>query len=230
MEMKTRDRIRFATATVAPALALALLLAAAAPAWARYKAPGWEAGPREGYPASLSSEGVTIAVEPLYTDELAARAFDKKDLVTRGIMPFGVVIFNDNDFPVEVDGLSIELIHKERGDVHVKTMPPSEVVWRVSRRDKTWRTQRIPRLEPDGFDKDMLEDFDGKFLMDATAPPHGKAGGFLYLHLPLGEAPSAEEVAAFLSGALLYIPKIYRQDDGSRMIYFEVDLAPAVKR
>jgi len=185
-----------------------------------YKAPAWEPGSREKYPAFLTSEGVTIAVEPLYTDSLAASAFDKKDMITRGIMPFAVVIFNDNDFAVEVSGLDIELIHNDRPDVRIKTMPPNEVTWRLSQRDRTWRTQRIPRLSQNQLDRNMLEDFDKKFLMKKTVAARGTAGGFLYLHLP-----EKENVEEFLSGAMLYIPRIFRLDDGSRMIYFEISLA-----
>ena len=200
-------------------LTFAVVLAAAVTGLA-YRAPAWEPGPRESYPAFLTSEGVTIAVEPLYTDKLAATAFDKNDMITRGIMPFAVVIFNDNEFPVEVSGLDIELIHKDRPDVRIKTMPPNEVTWRLSQRDKTWRTQRIPRLSQNELDRNMLEDFDKKFLMKKTVAARDKAGGFLYLHLPENE--SAEE---FLSGAMLYIPRIFRLDDGTRMIYFEISLA-----
>jgi hypothetical protein len=197
-------------------LVFAVMIAAAGTCMA-YKARKWEPGPRENYPAFLTSEGVTIAIEPLYTDKLAASAFDKKDMITRGIMPFAVVIFNDNDFSVEISGLDIELIHRDRPDVRIKTMPPNEVTWRLSQRDKTWRTQRIPRLSQSELDRDMLEDFDRKFLMKKTVAEHGTAGGFLYLHLP-----ENENVEEFLSGAIVYIPRIYRLDDGSRMIYFEI--------
>ena len=200
----------------------AVVLAAAVTCLA-YKARVWEPGPRESYPAFLTSEGVTIAIEPLYTDELAARAFDKKDMITRGIMPFAVVIFNDNDFRVEISGLDIELIHNDRPDVRVKTMPPNEVTWRLMQRDKSWRSQRIPRLSQNELDRDMLEDFDKKFLMKKIVEARGNAGGFLYLHLP-----ENENVQEFLSNAAIYIPRIYRLDDGSRMIYFEISLAPAV--
>ena len=202
-----------------------VVFAIAATGLARYKAPAWDPGARESYPAFLTSEGVTIAIEPLYTDELAARAFDKKDMITRGIMPFAVVIFNDNDFRVEVSGLDIELIHKNSPDIRIKTMSPNEVTWRLSQRDKKWHTQRIPRLSQNELDQDMLEDFDKKLLMKKTVEARGMAAGFLYMHLP--EKESAEE---FLTGAMFYIPKIYRLDDGSRMIYFEIELAPAVRK
>ena len=200
----------------------AVVIAAAATGLA-FKVASWEPGPRESYPAFLTSEGVTMAVEPLYTDKLAASVFDKKDMITRGIMPFALVIFNDNDFPIEVSGLDIELIHKDRPDIRVKTMPPNEVTWRLSQRDKTWQTQRVPRLSQNELDRNMLEDLDNKFLMKKTVAARGKAGGFLYMH-----PPENESVEEFLSGAMFYIPRIFRLDDGSRMIYFEISLAPAL--
>ena len=203
----------------------ACFIAAAGTGRSLYKAPAWEPGPRESYPAFLTSEGVTIAVEPLYTDKLAAGVFEKKDMITRGIMPFAVVVFNDNDFPVEVSGLDIEMIHMDRPDIHIKTMSPNEVTWRLSQRDKTWRTQRVPRLSQKELDRNMLENFDNKFLLNKTAAAHDRAGGFLYMHLPENE--SAGE---FLSGAMFYIPRIRRLDDGTRMIYFEVSLAAAVRK
>ena len=202
---------------------LASVIAVAGTGLALYKAPAWEPGSRESYPAFLTSEGVTISVDPLYTDELAAKAFDKKDMITRGIMPFAVIIFNDNDFSVEVSGLDMELIHNDQPSIRIKTISPNEVTWRLSQRDKTWRTQRIPRLSQNELDRNMLDDFDNKFLFSKTVVAHGKASGFLYLHLP-----ENEKVEEFLSGAMLYIPKIHRLDDGSRMIYFEISLASAV--
>src|SRR5437773_11461533 len=70
---------------------------------AGYKARPWSIRPLESYPSRLTSEGVTIAVEPLFLDSLAAKVFDKNDMVTRGIMPVAILIFNENDFPVMVD-------------------------------------------------------------------------------------------------------------------------------
>jgi hypothetical protein len=195
------------------------LLWAASPIWAGYKARPWTINARETYPASLTSEGVTIAVEPLFNDALAARVFDKTDMVTRGIMPLAVVIFNDNDFPVEVDGLSIQLIH---GEDHLRTLSPNEVVTRVFRKDKSWlpRVSRAPRSE---LNTDALDDIDSKFLMEKIVAPHDKGGGFLFLHLP-----DPGNWASYLSESVIYIPNVYRRDNGSRMIFFEIGLSPAI--
>jgi hypothetical protein len=200
---------------------IALLLAlTAATVLAGYKAKPWTPRALESYPARLSSEGVTIAADPLYRDTLAAQVFDKSDIVTRGIMPLGVIIFNDNDFPVTVVTGSIELIN---GDEHVHTMLPNEVVQRVFTKSNkgSWIPQPIPRM-PSGnsLNRDALDDFDHKFLGEKTIEPHSKGGGFLYVHIP------AEKIEPYLAASRLYIPDVYRQDKGERMIFFEIDLKP----
>jgi len=200
-------------------LGLALLLLSA-PIWAKYKARPWNINPREGYPASLASEGVTIAVEPLFTDALAARVFDIDDMVTRGIMPLAILIFNDNDFPIEVDGLSIQLIH---GSDRIRTTSPNEVVNRLFRKDSKWISQPLPRASKSELNKEALDDFDGKFLMEKFVGPREKAGGFLYLHIP-----GTQDLSSYLSESVVYIPNVYRRDTGSRMIFFEIELRAAI--
>jgi len=190
------------------------------PTWAGgYKARPWTPGERSAYPASLTSEGVTIAAEPLFSDALAARVFDKSDMITRGIMPLALIIFNDNDFPVEVDGLSVELIHDSE---HIRTMSPNEIVYRLFRKDSSWLKAVIPRIPRSELNQDALADFDSKFLMEKIVEPHSKGGGFLYLHI------NPTMLGPYLAKSVVYIPNVYRRDDGSRMIFFEIDLEPAI--
>jgi hypothetical protein len=191
-------------------------------AYAGYKARPWPIRPRDSYPATLTSEGVTIAVEPLFTNELAAKVFDKNDIVTRGIMPLAVVIFNDNDFAVVVDGDSIELV---QGEDHFRSLPVEEVVHRLfQKRSSNIFIPRVPRVGADKDNQDALEDFSFKALRDKRVMEHDKGGGFLYLRIA-----GVNNVADYLSKARVYIPEVYRQDTGSRMIYFEIDLKPAVE-
>lgn len=202
-------------------LGLTFILASAV-SFAGYKARPWIIRPRESYPASLSSEGITIAVEPLFKDALAAQVFDKNDMVTRGIMPLAVVVFNDNDFPIALNGTSIELI---QGEDHFHTLPVNEVVHRLFQKGGKgrWIPQPFPRITVDRGNQDALEDFGRKFLSDKMVGAHDKGGGFLYLHIP-----EAADMAGYLSKARLYIPKVYRQDTGAKMIFFEMDLKPAI--
>ena len=196
------------------------LLSLSAPIWAKYKARPWNINDRESYPAILTSEGVTIAAEPLYTDALAARVFDIDDMVTRGIMPLAILIFNDNDFPIEVDGLSVQLIH---GSDRIRTLSPNEVVNRLFRKDKKWISQPLPRASKSELNREALDDFDAKFLMEKFVGPREKAGGFLYLHIPGSRDPPS-----YLSNSTVYIPNVYRRDNGSRMIFFEIELRAAI--
>lgn len=209
-----KNRVRFLLAL--PAAFLLLW----APLWAGYKARTWSMGARESYPASLTSEGVTIAVAPLYTDELASRVFDRSDIVTRGIMPLAILIFNDNDYPIEVDGLSIELIN---GEDRIRTLPPNEVVYRLYKRDRSWISSPIPKMSRGELNEDALDDFDAKFLMDRIVPPHDKGSGFLYMHI------RSKDPLEYLSQSLLYIPNVYRRDNDTRLIFFEIAVDPALK-
>lgn len=209
-----KRRVRFLLALPAAFLLLC------APLWAGYKARTWSVGARDRYPASLTSEGVTIAVAPLYTDEIASRVFDRGDIVTRGIMPLAIIIFNDNDYPIEVDGMSIELIN---GEDRIRTLPPNEVVYRLYRKDRSWVSSPIPKLSRGELNEDALDDIDAKFLMDRIVPPHDKASGFLYMHI------RSNDPLEYLSKSLLYIPNVYRRDNDSRLIFFEIEVAPALK-
>jgi hypothetical protein len=192
---------------------------------AGYKARPWSLREPDTYPAKLTSEGVTIAVEALFRDTLAAQVFDKNDMITRGIMPIAVVIFNDNDFPVLVGYESIELIN---GDEHVHTLLPNEVVARLFAKGSKniWIPQPLPRRSSgDQLNPDALSDFDHKFLGEKLVEARSRGGGFLYVHLPTTGDP-----AAYLTDARLYIPDVYRQDKGEKMIFFEIDLKPAIEK
>jgi hypothetical protein len=200
-----------------------IFLLASAVSFAGYKARPWTIRARDSYPASLTSEGVTIAVDPLFKDLLAAQVFDKNDMVTRGIMPLAVVIFNDNDFPIAVDGSTIALI---QGDEHFHTLPVNEVVQRLFRKStkSVWIPQPVPRVPTVARgNQDALDDFDHKFLGNKMIGGHAKGGGFLYLQIP-----ESKDAAGFLSKARLYIPEVHRQDTGAKMIFFEIDLKPAI--
>jgi hypothetical protein len=209
--MKINARLSFI-----PLLAITLISSAGI-SLAGYKARGWTPESRESYPASLTSEGVTIAASPLFNDALAARVFDKDDMVTRGIMPLAIVIFNDNDFPVEVDPLSIELIAESE---HIQTLTPKDAVNHLYNKDKFHLGQGALKIA----DEKAFKDLNDKFLMDKVIAPHSKGGGFLYLKIY-----SPKDLASFLSTATVYIPNVYRQDKGSRLIFFEISLSPAIQ-
>jgi len=217
-----RQRPRLLLPLCAQALFLTLALA---PSYAGYKARPWNPRPVDSYPARLTSEGVTIAVEPLYRDDLAAQVFDKDDMVTRGIMPLAIIIFNDNDFPIRIEANQIEII---AGDEHVHTLQPGEVVSRIYQKGKknVWIPQPIPRVPTGGgVNQDALSDIEYKFLGSKYVDPHGKGGGFIYVH-----PPSEGDILSYLSNSRVYIPDVFRGDTRARMIFFEIELKPATEK
>jgi hypothetical protein len=197
---------------------LVTVLLASATVLAGYKPHPWKLRAAEDYPARLTSEGITIAAEPLFLDALAGQVFDKDDIVTRGIMPLGVVIFNDNPFPVRLDSSTIEIIE---GDEHIHAIPPSDAVHQLF---KGSRNILVPSSIPkQTLNPEALADFELKSLEGKEIGAHDKGGGFLYLRI------SSRDIRSDLSRSRLYIPDIYRQDKGSRLIFFEIDLKPAIE-
>ncbi len=191
---------------------------------AAYKARPWKPRPRESYPAQQASQGLVVAVDPLFRDPLAEQVFDKDDIVSRGIMPLAVIVFNDNDFPVEINAATIELII---GEDHSRTMEPERVVPILFKQtgNRSYIPIPIPRGVSGGNPIDEpLEDFDHKFLSDKTIGAKSTAGGFLYF-----KVPQTKTLVAVLAKARIYIPEIIRQDNGSRLMYFEIDLKPAIE-
>ena len=78
----------------------------------------------ESYASRLTSEGLAVAVVPVFTDALATKTFDK-NIVSDGIMPMAIAISNNNRFGVDVYGNSIELIVK--GD-HIRPVSREKTV------------------------------------------------------------------------------------------------------
>jgi hypothetical protein len=207
-----------------PAVSTVLVFLTLVPApFAGYKARPWAPRAPETYPARLTSEKVTIAVEPLYRDALAASVFDTKTMVTAGIMPLAVVVFNDNDFPVSLQAASIELLTRED---RIRTLETVEVLRKVF--PKAANAIIGPRgasgKSLNRGDNPALDDLDNKFLDDRTIPAHGKSGGFLFFLVP-----QRPDITGYLSGSTVYIPEVVRTDTGANLIFFEIELQPALQ-
>jgi len=201
-------------------------ISAVIPIPAGYKARPYVPLPIESYPSRLTSEGLTVAVEPMFTDALAAKAFDKKDIVTSGIMPLAIIISNKNGFAVEVRGSSIELIVKRD---RILPVGPEEAVMRIFQHTLPPQEVRIPspvpfpRVAIYRSNADAFDDFSRKHLGIKRTEPNSVAAGFVYL--PVKTVANLRED---LAGAQIYIPDLYRVDTGQPMMFLEIDLEPAV--
>ena len=203
---------------------LPLLLLSTLALAASYKARPWTPRAMDSYPAKLTSEGITVAVDPLCTDALARQVFDKNDILTRGIMPLAVIVFNSNDFAVEVEGASCELNLR---DDHVHPMAPDQAAQRVYQQKMQERPSRIPggtpRLKLTSAPAEAVQDFKNKYFGIKRIGPKSTAGGFLFFPVP-----EEMDMRSYLADRRVYIPEISRVDTGASMIYFEIDLKPAI--
>lgn len=207
-------------------LVIVLFLLATLAMPAGYKARPWMPRAIESYPARLVSEGITIAVDPLYSDALAAQVFDKPDIVARGIMPLAVIIFNSNDFALDVNGKTIELLQEED---RIQGIDPLLAVERIyasmpSPQVRIKNPIPLPKIKVAKSHAEACQDFKDKFFtLLRHVDPHSTAGGFLFL--PVGHTAYLNKA---LASARVYIPNIYRSDNGKSLLFFEIDLKPAL--
>jgi len=196
------------------------------PALAGYKARPYVPLPIESYPSRLTSEGLTVAVDPMFTDALAAKAFDKKDMVTNGIMPVAIIFTNTNGFTVEVEGSSIELIVKGE---HIRPVSPEQAVLRLFQHKMPSQEVHVPSPVPlprvivVRSNADAMDDFSQKHIELKRIAPNTVVVGFVYLPVKI-PAKLREDLAE----AQIYIPDLYRVDTGQPMMFLEIDLKPAV--
>ena len=121
-------------------------------------------------------------------------------------------------------------------------MPPVEQIERVERKGDAWGPrQLVPHVRVDQpirgdavgdhagthwefANGAALDDFDQKFLSRKVVAPHEKGIGFLYLHIP-----ETKDIRGYLAKSRVYIPDVQRYDSGASMIYFEIELEPALR-
>ncbi len=194
--------------------------------FAGYKAPRYEPLPIDSYPCRLTSEGLTVAIDPMFSDQFAAKAFDKKDIVSSGVMPVAIIISNKNKFPVELNGFTIELLVKED---HIRPLTPEQAVMQIFQYKRTERQVRVPspvpfpRIEITKVNSDAFDDFSYKHLGLKRVEPDSVGAGFVYM--PVKKFPNLRD---YLLDSRIYIPDVRRADVREPMIFFEIDLRPAL--
>ena len=145
----------------------------------------------------------------------------------RGIMPLAIIIFNSNEFAVEVEAGPIELISKGN---RIQGVSPDLAFRRIFQR--TYRPPQevripspvpFPRTEIAISDETAYDDFLHKYLGYRRIEPKSTAAGFIYL--PVENVSSLRQL---LAEAQIYIPDLYRVDTGAAMMFLEIDLKPAI--
>ncbi len=210
-----------------PILFLVLLGAIVALAAKEYVAP--RANPANSYPAhdAHSNEGVTIAADPYDQAEKAAAIFTVP-FEDAGFLPIFLVISNDNDEPVSLTNLHVELVTANKSKVQPAI---SDDIQRRFRRGgpRTGEPPK-PRLPipgtrvpkpPKSESRDAVEEFNQASFVAKAVEPHGNQAGFLFFDVT--------DISRPLAGAHLYVSGV-RNAKGQDLMFFDIPLDDYLNR
>jgi hypothetical protein len=163
--------------------------------------------PIESYPAQAKIGGVTIAANPYSTDEESFKAFDVKDLNSRGYFPIHIIIRNNTSSYLTIRTKNVLLINSSAEQLY--TTPAAIVV------DEVYGlSNKIPAKESKEKDSaapakkgSPLTDFTSKELINASLEPETVVDGFLFFYTPNPKKNLFE-------GSTLYIPKL--EEEGTK--------------
>ena len=190
---------------------LALLLSIAA-AFGADKDSKFTAQPASSYPCRQSISQVTVAVDPVVSDEKAKTAFGKHNPYNYGILPILVVIQNDSSKTMRIDQLQIQYIGLRRTRIDFTPAKDIRFLQAPRRPDVMSGPSGKPKILKH---KNPLEEWEieGRAFAARMLPPGQSASGFFYFQ------------TGFQKGSQLYLTGIKEADSGKELFYYEIPLA-----
>ena len=186
-----------------------------------YKSVEIRAKEAREYAAHQESQNLVIAAHPCDTRHEARKLFDTDKFARKRILPVLIVVENNNDFVVSLDGRAIFLIdpagnqHRPLhyldvlADLNDKRRPPiSDFPPRVPGRRGS-RTRKIASQE-------MLADFEQKSFGEKLIAPYAKDFGVVFYEIPWDGWD--------LSKSRFYIPEVYNFSAREPLVFFEFEV------
>ena len=192
---------------------LALLLSISAGFAADKQPAPFKAGPAASYAAHQTNDKVTIGVDPYIIGDKVKVAFGKVDPYSYGMMPVLVVIQNDSNISIKLDGLQAEYVGPN-GD-RVPSTPAKDVRYaNAPRRPNVigGPAGAVPKIIGHKNPLDEWE-IEGRALAAGMLPPGQSASGFLYFQTGLQR------------GATIYLRGLTNAANGEELIFFELPLS-----
>ena len=189
---------------------LALLLSISA-AFAADKPSTFKPAPAASYTSHQTNDKITMGVDPYVMGDKIKAAFGKVDPYQNGILPVLVVIQNDSDGAIKLDGIRAEYV-SPNGD-RVDATPAKDV--RYSRgvdRPKVMSGPGGPKVLGKKNPLDAWE-IEGRGFAAQMLPAGQSASGFFYFQTGLQR------------GATIYIRGLTRASNGQELLYFELPLS-----
>jgi hypothetical protein len=191
-----------------------------------YKIKSVQVLPVEAYPAQATVGRVTVAADPYASDEKSFKAFDVKDLNSRGFFPIHIIIRNNTSSYLAIHTKNVILITSSGEQLY--TTPSALIVDEVfglsnktpdkkSKDSKDSRSSKDSRNSKDSKDASdpappakkgsPLTDFISKELVNASMDPDAIVDGFLFFY-------TTDPKKNLFEGSTLYIPKL--EEEGTR--------------
>lgn len=202
-------------------LSKAILLIVTATAGAQDNAR-FEPRPASTYAARQTIDSVTIAVEPYEGREKTKEVFGKTDFGKLGVLPVLVLIANDSDRVLQLDGMRVQLITAQRQKVDPLAADDVLRSGPVKRPDMTPRTSPLPGIGRGRRSTGTPGEIEAREFVAPVVPARGSAHGFFYFRM--GKGPDR------LPGSKVYITGIRDARTGADLLYFEIGLDAYVKK
>jgi hypothetical protein len=172
-------------------------------------------GPASSYASKQTNEHVTIAVKAYDTEELAHTAFGKLNPYQYGILPVLVVVQNDSDQSLRLDGLQVQYTGYD--GKQIDATPAADVPYAVEGPRRPGPGGPMPLPIPPELRKKHKNPLSGPEIQTRAfsarmLPPHDTAYGFVYFQ------------AHHRPGDSVYISGIREASTGRALFYFEIPL------
>ena len=195
-----------------------LLAGAVAPG---YKSVEVRAKAAKQYAAHQESQNLIIAAYPCDTRHKARQLFDTDKFAKKRILPVLIVVENNNDFVVSLDGRAIFLIDST-GTQH-RPMHYLDVLADLNNK----RRPPISDFPPQGpgrrgsrkikiASKEMLADFEQKAFGEKLIAPYNKDFGVVFYEIPWEGWD--------LSKSRFYLPEIFNFSAKESLVFFEFEI------
>jgi hypothetical protein len=167
-------------------------------------------------------EHVGVAADPYDTREKQRELF-VGDYLNHSLLPIFVVITNNNDQPISLTNIRMELLTRDRA----KASPSNDndLYRRFTKtkryEDKSTGSRKIPYPIPlpkgdqGAVKKELREEFDASQFFAKAVEPHGTQSGFVFFDIGGLENPTL--------GATLTITGV-KDAEGNALMFFEVPL------
>jgi hypothetical protein len=192
---------------------LALLLSIAA-AFAADKQPSpFKPGSADSFASHQTNAKITMGVDPYVMGDKIRVAFGKVNPYQYGVLPVLVVIQNDSDVAIKLDGLHAEYVGPN-GD-RVDATPAHDVRYAVAPRRPGVINGPVGAGAKILGKKNPLDEWEieGRALSAQMLPPGQGASGFLYFETGLQR------------GATIYIRGMREASSGKELLFFELPLS-----